>query len=82
MPGWLNEKTFEQIISAVTSAVEVRIPINEAQRALLKSPDNLDAWATYHLGLRHMNRFNKSADEIATGLFTRAIALEPQFARA
>ena len=72
----------EQIIGAVTSAVEVRIPINEAQRALLKSPDSLDAWAAYHLGLRHMYRFNKSDNAIATGLFTRAITMEPEFARA
>jgi len=72
----------EQIISAVTSAVEVRIPINEAQRALLKSPENLDAWSAYHLGLRHMYRFNKSDNDMASGLFQRAIAVEPGFARA
>lgn len=72
----------EQIVVAVTSAVEVRIPINEAQRALLTSPDSLDAWAAYHLGLRHMYRFNKSDNAIATGLFTRAITMEPAFARA
>ncbi len=72
----------EQIINAVTSAVEVRIPINEAQCALLKSPDNLDAWSAYHLGLRHMYRFNKSDNDMATGLFQRAIAMEPGFARA
>ncbi len=72
----------EQIINAVTSAVEVRIPINEAQRALLKSPENLDAWSAYHLGLRHMYRFNKSDNERASGLFERVIAMEPGFARA
>ena len=72
----------ERITNAVTSAVEVRIPIHEAQRAQLRSPDNLDAWAAYHLGLRHMYRFNKSDNTIATGLFTRAIAMEPEFARA
>lgn len=72
----------EEIIKAVTSAVEVRIPAREAQRAQLKSPENLDAWAAYHLGLRHMYRFNRSDNQIATGLFTRAITLEPEFARA
>jgi len=72
----------EQILNAVTSAVEVRIPTNEAQRALLKSPENLDAWSAYHLGLRHMYRFNKSDNDVATGLFRRAIAMEPEFARA
>jgi TolB-like protein len=72
----------EEIVSAVTSAVEVRIPFNEAQRALLKSPERLDAWSAYHLGLRHMYRFNKHDNEAATHLFTRATTLEPEFARA
>lgn len=72
----------DQIVNAVTSAVEVRIPFNEAQRAQLQSPDNLDAWSAYHLGLRHMYRFNKSDNERATELFARAIAVDPGFARA
>ena len=72
----------ERITNAVAGAVEVRIPFHEAQRAQLKSPDNLHAWAAYHLGLRHMYRFNRTDNEIATGLFTRAIAIEPEFARA
>ena len=71
-----------QIIAAVTSAVEVRIPFNEARRALSKSPENLDAWSAYHLGLHHMYRFNKADNDIATGLFERAAAMEPGFARA
>lgn len=72
----------EHIVRAVTSAVEVRIPFNEAQRASLKSPENLDAWSAYHLGLHHMYRFNKADNDAATQLFERAIALEPGFARA
>lgn len=72
----------DQIITAVTSAVEVRIPLHEAGRALLQSPRNLDAWASYHLGLHHMYRFNKTDNDMATSLFERAIALEPEFARA
>ena len=70
------------IINAVTSAVEVRIPLHEAGRALLQSPRNLDAWSSYHLGLHHMYRFNKADNEVATSLFQRAVALEPEFARA
>jgi TolB-like protein len=72
----------DQIVGAVTSAVEVRIPLNEARRARLKSPENLDAWSAYHLGLYHMYRFNKADNEIASGLFERAVAIEPGFARA
>lgn len=72
----------EQIVNAVTSAVEVRIPSNEAQRARLTSPGNLDAWSAYHLGLHHMYRFNKADNEAATRLFERSVAMEPAFARA
>ena len=72
----------DRISKAVTSAVEVRIPLNEAQRASLKSPENLDAWSAYHLGLHHMYRFNKADNDIAARLFERAIVREPDFARA
>ena len=72
----------EQIIKAVSSAVEIRVPLHEARRAQLKSPENLDAWSSYHLGLHHMYRFNKADNETATSLFERAISLEPDFARA
>jgi TolB-like protein len=72
----------DQIIIAVTSAVEVRIPSNEARRALLKSPEHLDAWSAYHLGIHHMYRFNKSDNDTATRFFERAVSMEPGFARA
>jgi tetratricopeptide (TPR) repeat protein len=71
-----------EIVAAVTAAVEVRIPLNEARRAQLMLPANLDAWSAYHLGLHYMYRFNKADNETATSFFERAIAVEPGFARA
>ena len=72
----------EQIVREVTNALELRIPLNEARLARLKSPEHLDAWSAYHLGLHHMYRFNKDDNARATALFTRAAELEPSFARA
>ena len=72
----------EEIVRAVINALELQIPLNEARRARLKAPDHLDAWAAYHLGLQHMYRFTKADNAIATGLFERAAATEPGFARA
>ncbi|HVZ98738.1 MAG TPA: winged helix-turn-helix domain-containing protein [Caulobacterales bacterium] len=72
----------EEIAAAVIGALEMHIPLNEAQRARLKAPDHLDAWAAYHLGLHHMYRFTKEDNARATGYFERAAALEPTFARA
>jgi TolB-like protein len=70
-----------RIAQAVVAALELRIPLNEAGRAL-RSPENLDAWSAYHLGLHHMYRFTSEGNERAAAFFERAIAREPAFARA
>lgn len=72
----------EQIAAAVIAALELQVPLAEARRARLSSPENLDAWAAYHLGLRHMYRFTADGAARAAELFRRAVELEPSFARA
>lgn len=72
----------QSIIGEVIAALEIHIPLNEAQSARLISPDKLDAWAEYHIGLQHLYRFNPRDNAIAKERFTRATALEPGFARA
>jgi tetratricopeptide (TPR) repeat protein len=70
-----------EIARSVVNALELQIPANEARRAL-KSPQNLDAWSAYHLGLHHLYQFSPNGNERATALFEQAIAKEPGFARA
>jgi TolB-like protein len=72
----------EQIVRAVVGALELQVPIVEARRARLSSPENLDAWAAYHLGLSQMYRFTPDGAGRAAALFRRALELEPGFARA
>jgi TolB-like protein len=72
----------QTIVQAVTNALELEIPLGEARRARLKAPDSLDAWSAYHLGLRQMYRFSREGNALAGSLFERAIALDPDFARA
>ncbi|HEV7384943.1 MAG TPA: winged helix-turn-helix domain-containing protein, partial [Phenylobacterium sp.] len=72
----------ERIVQAVIAALELRIPLNEANRARLMAPESLDAWSAYHLGLRHMYQFSRSGNARAASLFERAIAEEKGFARA
>ncbi|HEX2561440.1 winged helix-turn-helix domain-containing tetratricopeptide repeat protein [Phenylobacterium sp.] len=72
----------EQIVRAVIAALELQVPLIEARRARLTSPENLDAWAAYHLGLGHMYRFTADGAARAAELFRRAVELEPTFARA
>jgi TolB-like protein len=80
-PGAVHEIR-EEIVRAITGTLELRIPLNEARRARLKQPDQLDAWAAYHVGLQHMYRFTRRDNEAATGWFERAVAMDPGFARA
>ncbi|MDU8913438.1 winged helix-turn-helix domain-containing protein [Aestuariicoccus sp. MJ-SS9] len=77
----VNE-TRNDIVTHVISALELHVPLNEAKRARLRPPENLDAWGIYHLGLQHMYRFNNTDNQIAAGHFERATLLEPGFARA
>jgi len=72
----------EEIRSRVVTALDIRIPIHEATRARLSVPEDLDAWAAYHLGLQHMYRFNRGDNAAAARLFEHAVKLDPHFARA
>jgi len=72
----------DEIRSRVITALDIRIPIHEAARARLSVPEDLDAWAAYHLGLQHMYRFNRGDNAAAARLFEHAVKLDPHFARA
>ncbi|WP_171054490.1 winged helix-turn-helix domain-containing tetratricopeptide repeat protein [Roseovarius arcticus] len=71
-----------RIVVHLVSALEMHIPFHEAQIAQLNGPEGLDAWANYHLGLRHLYRFTASNTALAQACFTRAITADPRFARA
>ncbi len=70
------------IAAHVVTAIEVRVPANEASQAASLPTENLDSWSAYHRGLRHMYRFNAHDNEIAARMFARAIESDPHFARA
>jgi TolB-like protein len=72
----------EDIRSRILSALEIRIPLHEAELARLSVSGNLGAWSAYHLGLQHMYRFNRTDNAAATALFQQSIAKDPGFARA
>jgi DNA-binding winged helix-turn-helix (wHTH) protein/tetratricopeptide (TPR) repeat protein len=80
-PGRLQE-IHREIVARVISSLEIYIPLNEADHGRLRLSEHLDAWANYHLGLRHMFRFTKDDNSRAAALFERAIAQDPAFARA
>jgi TolB-like protein len=71
-----------EIVSRLVAALELEIPVHEAELARLVDPASLDAWSLFHLGVQHMFRFNRGDNETAGTLFERAAALDPRFARA
>ena len=80
-PGAVHEIR-ERIVTAVVGALELQIPLAEARRARLRSPEHLDAWSSYHLGLQQLFRFDRKGTARAAQLFEQAVAKEPGFARA
>lgn len=70
------------IVTRIIAALEVRVPDNEARQAELRGSAAFDAWASFHIGLRHLYRFTATDNAIAKGHFERASALDPGFARA
>lgn len=71
-----------RIVVHLISALETHIPFNEARIAGRNGPEGLDAWAHYHLGLRHLYRFTPPDTMLAQTHFERAVAADPRFARA
>lgn len=72
----------DRIVQSVVVALELQIPLHEASHARLHAPERLDAWSNYHLGLQRMYRFTEADNHAAIALFSRAVAQEPNFARA
>ena len=68
--------------ASILASLEIQIPLHEAGRARLTSPDNLDAWSAYHLGLQHIYGFNRRDNALAAEFFSRAVDLDATFARA
>jgi len=75
-------KMREEFVGTVISALELHVPQHEAALARLRSPDSLDAWACFHLGLQHMYRFNAKDNSSAAAHFAKATEIDPNFARA
>ncbi|WP_431562549.1 winged helix-turn-helix domain-containing tetratricopeptide repeat protein [Sphingopyxis sp.] len=71
-----------EVLEAVIANLETRIIQNEVERARRMPEAALDAWSSYHLGLDHMFRFNRSDNARAAGLFAQALARDPNFSRA
>lgn len=71
-----------RLARAVVSALELRIPLREADVACRTPNIALSPWAAYHLGLRHMFHFTAADNAEASRCFAHAVAQDRDFARA
>ena len=88
---WSNRRTgtqhdiYEMRAAAacdLSNALELGLSAFEAERLAVVPTENLDAWGHYHLGIRHMYRYNADDNLTAAYHFQNAVNLDPGFARA
>ncbi|MDO9524379.1 MAG: winged helix-turn-helix domain-containing protein [Gemmobacter sp.] len=72
----------KRIVARVVAALDMQVPLHEARIAALDRSEQLDAWASYHLGLSQLYRFTPEANRKAHHFFEQAVARDPRFARA
>lgn len=71
-----------EIEAQVVASLEVHIPQNEVRLARSRPIADLDAWASFHLGLDHMFRFTCEDNTLAARLFAQTLERDPFFSRA
>jgi TolB-like protein len=72
----------ENILADVICTLELQISHHEADHARLRNPEDLSAWSSYHLGLQHVFRFNRSDNEQGLRYFEQAASRDPGFSQA
>ena len=72
----------ERILAQVISSLELQISRHEADLARFVPMEDLSAWSSYHVGLQHMFRFNKTDNAQALIYFDHAARRDPSLTRA
>lgn len=72
----------DEITQIIAGALEPELNAVERERAVRKSPDNLDAWELYQRALWHMWSFEHDKLSTAIELFIKANQADPDFAPA
>ena len=72
----------DEMVRVIASALEPELNAFERERAVNKSPDNLDAWELYQRALWYMWTFEGEKIPTAMELFKRASEADPKFAPA
>jgi TolB-like protein len=72
----------DQIANSIVGAIAAQLERAEIERARRKPTGNLSAYDTYLRAMPHLHRGTREAIDEALPLFTKAIALDPEFASA
>jgi len=80
-PGGVHEIR-THVVGRIVHEIERQIPRNEADRLRLTPPRDLTAWQAFHLGSSLLYRRGIANIERAQNFFQRAVAIDPDFARA
>jgi adenylate cyclase len=72
----------DEITRAVATAIGTAIADAEMYRAMQRAPEALSAWEHYQRGMWHLAKLDATENDVACGLFERAVELDPIFAAA
>ena len=72
----------DEITRRIAAIVAPELEKAEQRRSVTKRTENLDAWECCGRGWAYLRQFTKPAIEQARGMFTRAIALDPNYSQA
>lgn len=72
----------DEMVQIIAAALEPELYAFERERAISKSPENLDAWELYQRGLFYMWTYADKETQQAIEIFTEAIKSDPNFAPA
>jgi adenylate cyclase len=70
----------DEITGSVSTVIEPALGEAERQRAMHKSPANLDAWEAYQRGMWHFYKYHADENKAAQTFFRRAIEIDTNFA--
>jgi adenylate cyclase len=69
----------DEMVQVIAAALEPELNAFERERAVSKSPDNLDAWELYQRALWHMWKFENDQVLTSRDLFQQTIEADPGF---
>lgn len=69
----------DEIVQAVTTAINPIVDDVEQRRAVRKHPESLSAWEAYQRGRSHMGKFDPADNAQAKVFLQRAISIDPGF---